>query len=94
MNKLQFFTNDGYCWVKVEDILYFQAEAKKAKLFLRQSLEVSLNMNLNDCLKKVPQNYFFLINRSILVNLNQVFRLVHLKGNRADLILVNNNSFE
>lgn len=91
--KIQFLTPDGYCWIEAENILYLKAENKKTKLYLSNKIEILLDMNLNNCNELLTPFNFFYLNRSILVNLKFVFQLIHLKGNRGQVIIPNGTEF-
>lgn len=92
-NKIQFFTPNGYCWVEAEKILYLKAEAKKVRLFLSNNLEILLDMSLTDCYNSLIIFDFFYLNRTIVVNLEYVFQLINLKGNRAEVVIPNGVKF-
>ncbi len=92
-HKIQFLTTDGYCWVETEKILYLKAENKKTKLYLSNKIEILLDMNLNNCNELLTTFDFCYLNRSILINLRFVFQLIHLKGNRGQVIIPNGMEF-
>ncbi len=92
-NKIQFITPDGYCWVEAEKILYLKAEAKKVRLFLSNNLEILLDMSLNNCYNSLIIFDFFYLNRAIVVNLQYVFQLINLKGNRGEVVMPSGMKF-
>jgi len=94
MNKAQFLIINGFCWVDIPKIRYFQSSGRKSKIILENDQEIPLEMTLTDCWKVLPQNHFCLINRYTMVNLLYVFRLINTSNNRGRVALVNGEVFD
>lgn len=73
--KVKFTTSGGFLMINMNDILYIQADWNYAKIFLSKNHSETLTMNLGAVEKILPATIFMRINRSVIVNLNHLYRV-------------------
>jgi two-component system, LytTR family, response regulator len=73
--KVKFTTSGGFLMINMNDILYIQADWNYAKIYLSKNHAETLTMNLGAVEKILPATMFMRINRSVIVNLNHLYRV-------------------
>jgi two-component system LytT family response regulator len=73
-NKITFKTETGYEFVKVNSILYCEAESNYTKVFFLDGEKLTLSKTLKSLEELLPKEIFKRIHRSYLVNINYIVR--------------------
>ncbi len=94
MKKIEFKILEGFCLIAPDDILYIEASNRYAKLIFRDGSEIDLTMNLKECIELLPKKNFYSINRSVIINVNGIFKFTHIEGRRGEIIMDNRERFE
>jgi len=94
MKKIEFKTPEGFYSINPDDILYIEASNRYAKLIFRDDSEIDLAMNLKECIKLLPKSHFYLINRSVIISVNGIFKFTHTEDRRGEIIMDNGGIFE
>lgn len=83
---------NGIFILKVEDILYFQAQGDFVFAFDNSNNKHIVNESLKTIREQVSEDLFFQINRSELVNFNYIAKFNSFTKNRLEISLSNSNS--
>ncbi len=79
MKKIFLSTSNGFCYLDLEQVLYFKTENPKTKVVLKNGQSAFLNKSLLKCIELVAPTPlpFFRISRFYLVNLNYLFEYIN-----------------
>ncbi|MFK7905852.1 MAG: LytR/AlgR family response regulator transcription factor [Chitinophagales bacterium] len=94
MKKIEFNTPDGFYSINPDDILYIEASNRYAKLILVDGSEIDLALNLQECIGLLPKMNFYSINRSVIININRIFKFIHTEDRRGKVTMRNGEIFE
>ena len=65
----QYTLNHANCWVRLENILYFESDDRKVNIYLSNTDEVvSFYMKMSEVYEQVKEHAFFFIHKSYIVN--------------------------
>jgi len=88
-NKLHFKGEDGYTWIKPEDILWCKADRNYSEIYLKQGNIVVVSENLSKIESMLHSNSFYRSHRSYIVNYKNVQKI----NTRNGKITLNVNPF-
>lgn len=72
LDKVTLPTSNGYKWIKLSNILYCQADVNYCKLFFLDGSTFTVSKTLKHIEQLLPDQIFFRIHKSYLVNKNYV----------------------
>jgi two-component system LytT family response regulator len=78
-NKLKFNTHTGFFMLSPEDIVYIQADWNYSEVFLSDTKSELVTMNIGKLEEMLPKHLFYRINRSIIINISNLVRVVRKK---------------
>ena len=78
-NKLKFNTHSGFFMLSPEDIVYIQADWNYSEIFMSNSKSELVTMNIGKLEEMLPKHLFYRINRSIIINVSYLVRVVRKK---------------
>lgn len=84
-NKIAFPTPDGYELLRVNTILYCQAEESYSKIITNTDEEITVAKSLKNLEYILPEMMFFRIHKSYIVNLNYIKSYTKMKGYKVTL---------
>jgi DNA-binding LytR/AlgR family response regulator len=90
-NTLSVKKKDGTFLLKVEDIIYFQAQGDFVFACDNTSNKHIINDSLKNINKRVFPDSFFQINRNELVNFNYITKFKSYTKNRLEISVLNSN---
>ena len=85
-NKIRINTRAGFVLLDTEKIVYCQANGNYTEIFLNTSLQETVTQQLGQLEKLLPQDIFFRINRSTIINLNYLSK-INRKSLNCELIV-------
>lgn len=91
MNKIEFPTKNGYCWLNPQNIVSIHTKEEQSVLILKDESMIPCLLKVSECAKLLAPEGFFLIHRATLINLHFVFQFIN--GNERKLILDNGKEF-
>lgn len=89
VNIICFTTQDGIYYFDYDEILYFKSDQSYTRIYKVDGSELLVSKSLGSIEKKLPQNQFFRIHHSIIVNIKKIERydkknnLLYLKNGEA-----------
>jgi two-component system LytT family response regulator len=78
-NKLKFNTHSGFFMLSPEDIVYIQADWNYSEVFLNDTKSELVTMNIGKLEEMLPKHLFYRINRSIIINISYLVRVIRKK---------------
>ena len=84
-NKIRINTRAGFVLLDTEKIVYCQANGNYTEIFLNTSITETVTQQLGQFEKLLPQDIFFRINRSAIINLNYLSK-INRKSKTCELI--------
>lgn len=87
--KESFFVKDGYEYNKVSfnQILFIESDQNYAVLNLNSNKRIMVRSTLSEMLERLPDFHFLKINRSTIININEVISV------KTDTVLIQNKEF-
>jgi|WetSurSiteA1Bulk_404760.scaffolds.fasta_scaffold01119_4 two-component system, LytTR family, response regulator len=90
--KIRFNTTGGFTLVNPEDIVYIQADWNYSEIHLGKDKPEVVTMNLGSLEEILPRNSFARINRSVIINLAYLVKV--LRGKRLCILKKDEVSYE
>lgn len=84
-NKIAFPTPEGYELIRVNNIVYCQAEENYSRIFTNKNEEITVSKSLKNLENMLPEIMFFRIHKSYIVNLNYIKSYTKLNGYKVTL---------
>ncbi|MEZ4948375.1 MAG: LytTR family DNA-binding domain-containing protein [Saprospiraceae bacterium] len=73
-------SSDGLEFIKIEDIIYCQADRNYTSLYFPNAKPMMVSKTLKDIEAMLPENQFFRVHHSTTVNLNHIKRYLKIDG--------------
>ena len=87
-NKIVLPDYEGYSMINISDIIYCQADGSYTHIYLLNGKKLTTSKLLKSIEELLPNETFFRIHKSYLVNLNLIKRYIKIDGNQV--VLENN----
>lgn len=78
-NKLKFSTHTGFYMLSPDEIVYVQADWNYSEVFTSDTKSELVTMNIGKLEEMLPKHLFYRINRSIIINVSYLARVVRKK---------------
>lgn len=78
-SKLKFNTHTGFFMLSPEDIVYIQADWNYSEIFMSDTKSELVTMNIGKLEEILPKHLFYRINRSIIINVSYLARVIRKK---------------
>lgn len=78
-HKLKFNTHSGFFMLAPEDIVYIQADWNYSEVFVSDTKSELVTMNIGKLEEMLPKHQFYRINRSTIINVSYLVRIVRKK---------------
>lgn len=75
VSRLRFCTRNGFILVETSQLMYILADGNYSKLCMLQDKIETISLNIGSVFKMLPDNEFFRINRSVIVNIQYLTRV-------------------
>ena len=78
-NKLKFNTHSGFFMLSPEEIVYIQADWNYSEIFLSDKKSELVTINIGKLEEMLPKHLFYRINRSVIINVSYLVRVIRKK---------------
>jgi two-component system, LytTR family, response regulator len=78
-HKIKFANAGGFILINPEDIIYIEADWNYSDIYLSKDIKEVVSMNIGSVEELLPKEDFFRINRSIIINVNYLARVIRKK---------------
>ncbi len=78
-HKIKFSNAGGFILIKPEDIIYIEADWNYSEIYFSKEIKEVVTMNIGSVEELLPKEDFYRINRSIIININYLSRVIRKK---------------
>jgi two-component system LytT family response regulator len=78
-HKIKFSNAGGFILIKPEDIIYIEADWNYSEIYFSKDKKEVVTMNLGSVVELLPKEDFYRINRSVIINVNYLTRVIRKK---------------